>query len=596
MNNPKENRTLFTLKIFWKAFGSYRYRIAVLIFVSFLGGLFEGIGINSIIPLFSFVVKDQSAGADAISKFTEGIFHFLNIPYELKYLLLLIGLLFVGKAIMTFCTNYITDKIKSEYVQKTRSKLFNLTLQSDWAYLSKQKIGYLEKVLMTDINTYSALLSYTSSTVILLINALIYIVIAFNISPTVIGITIAVGGIFFLSFKPLVYRVRIVSHQSADILKRVANHINESMIGMKTIKAMHLESAVFERSVMYFEDLRKIEMKTSVLASVTYIVTQPLSIFLIIGLFIFSYKTTEFNFASFAVIVYAINKIFTYIQDGQARLQNINALYPFLRTAYEYENRAMDNQEGRGITENVDFTNDISMKNVSFQYQDKDHTLSNINIKILHGNIVGIIGPSGAGKTTLVDLLLQLIRPTQGEILIGNVSISDIKKEIWRNNIGYVSQDVFLINDTIENNIKLHNKNILDKDMIDASKIAGIYDFIISQPEGFKAQVGERGMEISGGQRQRIALARVLARKPKIIILDEATSALDNESELLIQKAIEELRGSVTVIMIAHRPSTVKNADKLIILEQGKIAETGTPAELLENTESYFYKTYHGKY
>lgn len=581
---------MFTLKIFWRAFGTYKTRIIVLIIVSFLGGLFEGIGINSIIPLFSFVVKDQNQTTDSISKFTENIFNYIGLPYELKYLLIIIALLFIGKSLMVFLTNYITDRIKNDYIKKTRSKLFKLTLNSNWTYLSKQKIGYLEKVLMTDINTYSALLSYTSSTVILMINTIIYVVIAFNISPIVIGITISMGGIFFLAFKPLVYRVRIVSHQSADILKKVANHINESMIGMKTIKAMHLESEVYKHGTSFFEDLKNIEIKTSVLTSLTYVVTQPLSVLLIIGLFIFSYKLTDFNFASFAVIVYAINKIFTYIQDGQARIQNINSLYPFLKTAFDYEAKAIQNQENDGNISDIDFKADIIIKDLYFKYDGKDNTLNNINMRIDHGKITGIIGPSGSGKTTIVDLILKLIEPESGSISIGEINISDIRKDVWRNNIGYVSQDVFLINDTIENNIKLHNTNISEEDMINATKIANIYDFINSLPNKFKSHVGERGMEISGGQRQRIALARVLARKPKIIILDEATSSLDNESETMVQQAIDRLRGDVTVIIIAHRPTTVEGADKLIVLRNGNIVESGTPSELRASENSYFHK------
>lgn len=588
MNNIRENRILFTLKIFWKAFGSYIHKIIILIGISIAGGLFEGIGINSIIPLFSFVVKDQNQGTDAISKYTEKVFDFMHIPYELNYLLIIIVFLFLGKALMTFLTNYITDRIRTDYVKKTRNTLWEITLDSNWSYLSKQKIGYLEKSLMTDINTYSALLSYVSSTFILIVNAAIYAAIAFNISTQMTLITMAVGGIFFLTFKPLVYKVRMISHRSADILKKIANHINESMIGIKTIKAMNLEKAVVKSGQSYFEDLRNIDMRLSIMSSLTYVVTQPLSVLLIMGLFVFSYKLTAFNFASFAVIVYAINKIFNYIQDGQARLQNINALYPFLKAASEYERSAIENKEKTGYIERVDLSNNIVFENVLFSYSGKDPALYNISFEIPHGTITGVIGPSGSGKTTLVDLLLQLIKPEKGRILIGKTDIKDIKKEVWRNNIGYVSQDIFLINDSIENNIKLYNSEISDSDMVNAAKMANIYDFISKQPMKFNTQVGERGMELSGGQRQRIALARVLARNPKIIILDEATSALDSETEALIQKDIEELKGKVTVIIIAHKPSTVMNSDNLIVLRDGHVSEIGSPEELSSSENSYF--------
>ena len=205
---------------------------------------------------------------------------------------------------------------------------------------------------------------------------------------------------------------------------------------------------------------------------------------------------------------------------------------------------------------------------------------------------MGLIGPSGAGKTTIVDLLLRLYQSQKGIIELDGGDISDIKMKEWRTNIGYVPQDAFMINDTIENNIRFYGDSVTNEDIMEAVKMANIYEFIESQPEKFQAMVGERGTLLSGGQRQRIVLARVLARKPKILILDEATSSLDNESEFLIQKAIEGLRGKISILMIAHRLSTVMIADNLIILENGKIIESGSPKNLLQDENSYFYKNY----
>ena len=218
--------------------------------------------------------------------------------------------------------------------------------------------------------------------------------------------------------------------------------------------------------------------------------------------------------------------------------------------------------------------------------------LSNVSFSIKKGEMIGLIGPSGAGKTTLVDILLRLLKPQEGVILLDGKDIAGIAMREWRTNVGYVSQDIFLANDTIENNIKFYDESISRDEIISAVKMAHIYDFIESQPDGFKTVVGERGIRLSGGQRQRIVLARALTRKPQILILDEATSALDNESEVLIQKSIEKLKSKITVIAIAHRLSTVTASDKLFVLDNGKIIEEGNPSELLKNKESYFYKTY----
>jgi ABC-type multidrug transport system fused ATPase/permease subunit len=204
--------------------------------------------------------------------------------------------------------------------------------------------------------------------------------------------------------------------------------------------------------------------------------------------------------------------------------------------------------------------------------------------------MVGLIGPSGAGKTTIVDLILRLFHPTRGEILLDGCSINEIRINDWRKNIGYVSQDIFLKNDTIANNIKFYNDSITDEEMAKAAKMANIHDFIQSCPEKYDTVIGERGLLISAGQRQRIVIARILAKRPQILILDEATSALDNESEVKIQQVIEKLKNKVTVLLIAHRLSTVMNCTNLLVLQNGEIREQGSPEELISDQETYFYK------
>jgi len=342
----KENKLLTSLRLFRRAFGSYRHKIILLVFTGFLSGFMEGIGINTIIPLFSFVVKGQEKPTDIISITIEKVFNFLHIPYSLSFLLILIAFLFTMKAIMVFASNYITERIRTDYVCNARNKLLSMTLGANWSYLSKQKIGHLEKIVVNEINAYSTILSYVSSSIILLTNACIYIFIAFNISPQITLITLCLGGIFFVCFKPVMDKVRILSHHAANAYKQVANHINESMIGIKTIKAMALEDEVTKKGWNIFDTLRKTEMKQAIFANLTYVITQPFSVLVILVMFAYFYKfTNTFSFASFAVIIYSINKIFIYVQDGQARLQNISSLYPYLKSVSEFEMSVLQNRE-----------------------------------------------------------------------------------------------------------------------------------------------------------------------------------------------------------------------------------------------------------
>ncbi len=310
---------------------------------------------------------------------------------------------------------------------------------------------------------------------------------------------------------------------------------------------------------------------------------------LVVPVAVFFYKFLEFNLAYFAILVFAVNRVFGQIQSLQGLMHYITTEEPYLAAINKYQSDIVKNKEFGGGASKFKFEKEISLKDVSFAYRE-GKTLSGVSFNIAKGEMVGLIGPSGSGKTTIVDLLLRLYYPQAGKIFLDGVDIAEIDLSEWRANIGYVSQDMFLMNDTVENNIRFYNEALTQEEIVEVARQADIYDFIQTLPQKFATPVGERGTSLSGGQRQRIVLARILARRPQVLILDEATSALDNESELQIQKVIEELRGKITVLVIAHRLTTVTNCDRLLVLENGKIIEQGAPRELLNNKDSYFYK------
>ena len=234
----------------------------------------------------------------------------------------------------------------------------------------------------------------------------------------------------------------------------------------------------------------------------------------------------------------------------------------------------------------------ISLKNVGFKYGNKkEYVLSNINLEITPGENVALVGPSGGGKTTLCSLIPRFYDVTSGEILVDGINVKDIKLASLRGNIGVVQQDVYMFAGSVYENIEYGRPGASKEEIIDAAKKAGAHDFIMSLPQGYDTNVGERGVQLSGGQKQRISIARVFLKNPAIIILDEATSALDNESERLVQASLEELSKGRTTITIAHRLSTVKNAAKVVVLTYDGIAETGSFEELL-NQKGILYNLY----
>jgi len=580
------------IRLFRKSFAKYKFQIVLLGFLSFVGSILEGVGISTIIPLFSFITNQRGGGDDIISRTIEKFFLFFNIQYGLKSLLIFILVLFFLKAISTFLIRYIGACIRSEYERETRSELFSLTMGASWLYLSTQKVGYLDQVLVTDVQASSSVLTEISDTLPTVTNFVIYTLIALSISPVVTILALILGLIIFLIFKPWFYKNRVASQEVEGLYKKLSHHVNECLIGMKTIKAGGVENFVKEKAGLFFERVKMGIIRIHVLSAATNSLLQPIGVLFIVCIFAFFYKTTAFNFASFAVVVYAINKLFSYVQLGQSQLHAFSTLFPYLASISAFKEQAVTSREEDSGDQPFVYEKFLEFEKVSFFYQAKQKIIRDLSFKIKKGEMVGIIGPSGTGKTTTVDLLLRLLRPQQGEILLDGQNISKIRLNEWHQNIGYVSQDVFLINDSIENNIRFYNEYLFKDDIERAAKMANIHEFICSLPEKYKTIVGERGVSLSVGQRQRIALARVLAKKPEILILDEATSALDSESEKLVQDAIERLHGKVTIVIIAHRLSTILRSDRLLVLEQGELVESGSPSELLKDKETYFFKMY----
>lgn len=244
-------------------------------------------------------------------------------------------------------------------------------------------------------------------------------------------------------------------------------------------------------------------------------------------------------------------------------------------------------EEKENAIDDVELEGNIKFDNVSFSYQTTENVLNNVSFNINKGETIALVGESGGGKTTICHLIPNFYKVNEGTISIDGININDLSFKALRKSIGIVQQDVFLFNGSIKENILYGNLSATDEDVIEAAKKANIYDYIMKLPDGFDTQIGERGVKLSGGQKQRLSIARVFLKNPPILILDEATSALDNTTEILIQSALNELAKGRTTIVVAHRLSTIKNATRIMVVNEGKIIESGTHEELLETNSVY---------
>lgn len=576
--------------LFKKAFGNYKWSLVAIAGLSFFSSLLEGVGISSIIPVFSFVNGQAGSATDSITKFIEAAFNFIGLSYTFRTLILFIGALFVLRIVVLFFIQYITARIVFGYEKNMRRDLFSLTVFSRWPFLSKQKVGHLDQLLITNTTNTSQFFGYFSTVMLIFTKTVIYTVIAVNISSWAALLTIVVGLATSIFFKPLFVKNKILSTKAEKINRGLAHFTSQHVGGMKAIKSMAIEEYVSAKALNIFDNIRQLFIKMMVVRGVTNMLIQFVGLGFVALVFVYMYRSPGFNFATFAVIVYAINQIFVQVQAVQVQVHAISSMVPYLDKAVIYMDEAKRNAEKKNFGSVFNFERELSFENIFFSYPERGEVVADFNLSIKKGEMVGIIGPSGAGKTTIVDLLLRLYEPDKGEIKIDGKNINEINLDDWRGNIGYVAQDIFILNDTIKNNIIFYNKAVSEEGAIESAKLVNLHDFIMSLPDGYNTIVGDRGVFLSGGQRQRIILARILATKPQLLVLDEATSSLDGESELAIKEVIDNLRGKTTVIIIAHRLSTISSVDKLAVLENGKIKEIGKPDDLLKDRNSYFYK------
>lgn len=585
----------YALSLFKRAYIGYGPQIVITTILGFISGLASGIGISMIIPLFSFVVgRNDPNNTDRLSHILEKVFNFFHLGYNLPLILTVMVLLFVAKALISLTTGYMVVKISEQYLEDMRLLSLKKTMLADWPYLMNQKVGYIDSIILGDAAGGSSILKNISDATLRFTSLAAYTFIAFSISSIITLASLGGGILIFLFLKPYFYKIRKISGLLNQANKETGHLINESSIGIKTIKAFAVESSLINKGYLYFEKIKKAQIRSSFLGNIQGVLFEPVSLIFISLIFVFSYKNPSFNMISFVVIIYLIKNMFSFIQAIQSNFNTINGALPYLEIMLSYQDTAEQHKEISSGNKPFKFDEVLKIQDLTFSYPETNYNiLSGISFYIQKGEMIGIIGPSGAGKTTLVDILLRLLKPQEGAILADNVDIDSMDLRSWHQNVGYVSQDVFLINDTLEENIRFYSNSVSKDDIVAASKMANIYDFIQELPKKFDTLSGERGVKLSGGQKQRIALARVLARKPSILILDEATSSLDNESEALIQKAINDLKGKITVLIIAHRLSTVMSSDKIIVLDSGKVIETGTPQELMRDQDSYLYRSYH---
>lgn len=392
-------------------------------------------------------------------------------------------------------------------------------------------------------------------------------------------------------------RMKDAFMRSRKSIAKINADLESSISGIRVTKAFtnaEKETEKFEKGNEEFVKSRKDAYKAmGQFHSTTSFVTDIFNVIVLIAGGIFLYKD-KITFADYSAFIVSVNLFLTPVTT----LINFMEQYQNGVTGFERFIEIMDTkpEKDKDNAKNIEKLNgNIEFENVSYGYDGEKNVLKNISLKINQGQTFALVGSSGGGKTTICHLIPKFYTVKNGKIKIDGFDINDITADSLRKNIGIVQQDVYLFNSSIKENILYGRLDATDEEVIEAAKKANIHDYIVSLEDGYETQIGERGVKLSGGQKQRLSIARVFLKNPSILILDEATSALDNATETLIQNALNELCKGRTTIVVAHRLSTIKNADEIAVVSDGKIIEKGTHDELL-NLNCEYAKLYKSQF
>lgn len=574
--------------------------------------LLEGFGIYMLVPMLAAIgVFSSHSGLPFLSG---GFDHFLpNIPksWLLPGMLLLFVVLLTGQALLQRYQSVLSSQIQQRFMRSLRIDVYTSFMKAQWTFYLRQRKSDFSHVMTTELARVSQGTNLLLQLTTAVIFTLIQVALAFWLSPSLTGLVFLSGLGLFVVFRRSIRNAKQLGDRTTELSQIYFAGITDHMNGMKDIKSNLLEAANihwFRSLTQRMEDnsTRFVRQNATtqflhrtaaavfvvclIFASLQWLHVLPEK--LIVLILIFSRLWPRFALIQ-ASLEYIMSMMSAFESVGKVQQEceafSDPSLIAVTSSAARVSLDASVLHRSASVRSPMLLRSGIECSGLDYRYDGAaEPALRHINLFIPARGMTAIVGKSGAGKSTMVDVLMGFLRPTQGEIKIDGHVLDDELLPEWRQSFGYVSQDPFLFHATVRENLKLADKDASEKELWKALHFAAADGFVARLPEGLDTVIGDRGIRLSGGERQRLVLARAVLHHPPVLILDEATSALDGEHEAAIQAALERMKGQMTLIVIAHRLSTIRHADQIVVLEQGEVIQQGNYRELAEEERGAF--------
>lgn len=552
-----------------------------IIVLSVFAAILEGIGLSFLLPILEQARGGGGEPSGIVEVFVS-VYEFLGFPFTLEFIIVGVALVMTLRFTSSFLVAWLRTLLRAAYVRDLQTRSFENALDAKISYFDREGSDDVLNAIVTQARQAGQVIQIMVQIVEQTLLSLMYFSIAVLLAPSLTIVTAVVLGGFTYVLRTVLESGYSVGDRVAVANERVQTAVQAGTQGIRDVKLFGLSGELFgdfrESVDQYVSSRVKLGRNQAAMNNIYQLMT-AVTVFVLIYA---ALRFTDLSLAGLGVFLFAMFRLAPRVSNLNNMVYNLEGNLPHLVRTQEFIDELQDRKEmDEGDRPVPDPVEDVAVDGVSFSYDDAETVLEDVSFAVERGEFVAFVGPSGAGKSTIVSLLTRMYDPDTGNITANGIPIDEFGLEEWREHLSMVRQSPYVFNDSLRYNVTVANRNATEKEVQWACEIAQVNEFLDDLPKGYDTQLGDDGVRLSGGQKQRVALARALLREADLLLLDEATSDLDTNIEEDVHDAIEGLERDRAMVVIAHRLSTVRNADRIYLMESGEITEVGTHEELM---------------